>query len=181
MNMAKAIHIPTKPLDFKSRNSTPIVIAATNTIEYAEYKKSDAPKLTPSRTNATEFIGCTCPAMANPSASSEDLEYEHIRELTALTPINPKRGFARTVRNTVWRMPRMHPIIKAVDAEGIRSFPRLTLLSISLLLLTVSDSFASRSDKAEEPFVSLLVKEPFSIISSSESFAGSSSATFSSL
>lgn len=28
------------------------------TNEYAEYAKSEAPKFTPSKTNASEFIGC---------------------------------------------------------------------------------------------------------------------------
>nr|GMD71828.1 hypothetical protein Iba_chr12fCG2640 [Ipomoea batatas] len=58
MNMLSAIHIPIKPLFSERKNSEAMVIADTRTCEYAEYKKSDAPKLIPSRTNANELIGC---------------------------------------------------------------------------------------------------------------------------
>lgn len=55
--MVRAIHIPTNPLWDERINRKRMLNIATDTIEYAEYAKSDAPKLTPSNTKAKALIG----------------------------------------------------------------------------------------------------------------------------
>lgn len=59
--------------------------------------------------------------------------------LTEVVPMKFNKGFAATMRNIVWMIPRMPPISKADEAEGIR----LLLCSNS----TILQSIAVKSEK----------------------------------
>lgn len=55
------------------------------------------------------------------------------------------------MRKAVWTRPRMVPITRAVDAEGILRFSRLTFFLLALISVSVADlhTFVLGSEKQE--------------------------------
>ena len=62
-----------------------------------------------------------------------------------------KRGLAVDIRNAAWRRPRMAPMIKADEADGMFLFLTEDLLTLKILLL-ILDSSGKESERKKKQF-----------------------------